>query len=210
MLTTAALIWAVAAVTPGPNMLVVSHLAVSSGRAAALGAVAGTITGTLLWGSAGWLGISALFAMAPAAYIELKIAGGGYLVWLGLGLLWRTWARLPGAAPDQMAPPTDAQRPPTAARCYWAGLSTALANPKSAVFVASVFAAALPADYRWTDGAATVAVMVTISTTWYVALALTLSTRRVADGYRALKRIIDTATGVIFAGFGGGLILSSR
>ena len=83
-LVTVAGIWAIAVATPGPNFIVVARSALSGSRIAAFAAVAGVTTGTLIWGLAGWLGISALFAAAPTAYIVLKLAGGTYLLFLGL------------------------------------------------------------------------------------------------------------------------------
>jgi threonine/homoserine/homoserine lactone efflux protein len=37
-----------------------------------MSAVAGVVTGTLCWGLAGWLGVSALFIAAPMAYVALR------------------------------------------------------------------------------------------------------------------------------------------
>ena len=203
-LLTVAAIWAVAAVTPGPNFLVVVRCALSGSKAMAHGAVAGTLTGTLIWGLAGWLGISALFAAAPMAYAALKIAGGLYLVWLGAGMLWRLRHRETGDTPKIRPVELDM------AGAWRLGLATSLANPKSALFVASLFAAAMPQDYHWTLGATAVGIMVAISTTWYAALAFALSRQAVAEGYRRLQRRIDALVGAIFVAFGLNLVWSAR
>ena len=209
MLTTVLVIWTAAVLTPGPNMLVVAHVAVSAGRLTAAFVAAGTVTGTAIWGCAGWLGISALFAAAPAAYLALKLAGGAYLVWLGVQLIRRRWAReRPGLAE---APPLQTETIGTSAvRAFRLGLLTNLANPKSALFVAGLFAAALPASYHWTMGAATVAIMVAMTTVFYTAFVLILSDRRIAARYLAARSTLDTAIGTAFVGFGGALMLSAR
>jgi protein-S-isoprenylcysteine O-methyltransferase Ste14 len=60
-LLTVAAIWAIAAITPGPNFFFIVRCALTGSRRAAMSAVAGVVTGTLCWGLAGWLGVSALF-----------------------------------------------------------------------------------------------------------------------------------------------------
>lgn len=203
-LTTVAVIWGIAAVTPGPNFLVVARCALTGARRVALAAVAGTILGTLTWGLAGWLGISALFAAAPAAYFTLKILGGAYICWLGIRLLCEAWR--PAAKPAVTVRP----RAISPRRAFRLGFSTNIANPKSAVFVASVFAAALPADYHWTQGLASVAVMVAISACWYSIVALSLSSEPIGSVYLKARRAVDAAAGTIFLGFGTRMMLAQR
>ena len=86
-LLSVATIWAVACITPGPNTLLVMRYALTAPRRVAIAAATGTVTGTFLWGLAGWLGINALFQAAPFAYQAPKIVGGLYLVWLGAKIL---------------------------------------------------------------------------------------------------------------------------
>jgi threonine/homoserine/homoserine lactone efflux protein len=69
---------------PGPDNLMVLALGMARGRrqgiAFALGCSLGCLNHTLLAA----LGVSALIAASPAAFTALKIAGGLYLVWLGM------------------------------------------------------------------------------------------------------------------------------
>ena len=60
-----AVIWGIAAATPGPNFFVILRTTAVHARPVALAAVAGVCSGTLLWGLAGFFGISTLFALAP-------------------------------------------------------------------------------------------------------------------------------------------------
>lgn len=203
-LLTVATIWTIAAVTPGPNFLVVARSSMHGDRIVALASVFGTVCGTLLWGIAGWLGISVLFSAAPALFSGLKALGGAYILWLGWSLMWRAW---------RAEPPADTEQPPARlapGRAFRLGLLTNLANPKSAIFVASIFAAALPADYHWSQGIASVALMVAISTAWYLALALCLSGRAMGAAYLAARRQVDALAGAVFAAFGLRMLLQSR
>lgn len=203
-LLSVATIWAVACITPGPNTLLVMRYALTAPRAVAIAAAAGTITGTFFWGLAGWLGINALFQAAPFAYLALKIIGGLYLVWLGIKLLRDLRASRQMA--DLAAPRIDL--PLKAA--YRMGLVTNFANPKAALFVASLFAATMPAGTPFLYGAAAIAVMVMVSTVYYTVLVSLITHRRVASAYLRAKKKIDLGVGLVFVGFGTRLLLSAR
>ena len=70
--------------SPGPDNLMVLGIGISRGRrhgiAFGLGCALGCLSHTLL----AVLGVSALVAASPLALTALKIAGGAYLVWLGV------------------------------------------------------------------------------------------------------------------------------
>ncbi len=74
-------------VSPGPDNLMVLGIGISRGRkngmAFGLGCALGCISHTVL----ATLGISALIAASPVAFTTLKVAGGLYLVWLGIQAL---------------------------------------------------------------------------------------------------------------------------
>src|SRR5512143_2807583 len=69
---------------PGPDNLMVLSLGMARGRQAGvafgLGCALGCLNHTLLAA----LGVSALIAASPATFTALKIAGGLYLIWLGV------------------------------------------------------------------------------------------------------------------------------
>lgn len=72
---------------PGPDNLMVLSLSLARGRKQgvvfALGCAAGCLNHTALAA----LGVGALIAASPVAFTALKIAGGLYLVWLGIQAL---------------------------------------------------------------------------------------------------------------------------
>lgn len=203
-LLSVATIWAIACITPGPNTLLVIRYALTAPRSTAITAAMGTITGTFLWGIAGWLGINVVFQAAPFAYLGLKIVGGLYLVYLGLKMLKEARrARQPAELEI-----TRSDIP--AKTAYRMGLATNLANPKTALFVASLFAATMPAGTPFLYGVAAVAIMVAVSTLYYTALIGLLTHRRVAAAYLKAKSKIDIGVGMVFVGFGAKLLLSHR
>ncbi|GAB3453340.1 LysE family translocator [Massilia terrae] len=74
-------------VSPGPDNMMVLGTGISKGRlrgmAFGLGCALGCLSHTLL----ATIGVSALIAASPLAFTALKVAGGLYLVWLGLQAL---------------------------------------------------------------------------------------------------------------------------
>lgn len=203
-LLSVAMIWAVACVTPGPNTLLIMRYCLTTPRKVAIVAAAGTITGTLCWGLAGWLGMNVLFQAAPFAFLALKIVGGLYLVWLGAKIFLDV--RKARQTADLDATRTDVPLK----TAYRMGLATNLANPKSALFVASLFAATMPAGTPFLYGLAAIAVMITVSTVYYTALIGLITHRKVAAAYMKAKKKIDLGVGMIFVGFGTKLLLSQK
>ncbi|CDZ36330.1 Amino acid exporter [Neorhizobium galegae bv. officinalis] len=203
-LLSVATIWAVACITPGPNTLLVMRYALTAPRRVPILAAMGTITGTLCWGFAGWLGINALFQAAPFAYVALKIVGGLYLVWLGLKIF------LDARKSRQSADIVAARIEVPLKTAYRMGLATNLANPKSALFVASLFAATMPAGTPFLYGLAAIAVMVAVSTVYYTFLVALITHRTVAAAYLKAKKKIDLGVGMVFVGFGTKLLMSQR
>ena len=190
---TLGVLWLLAAMTPGPNFFAVMHVAAGQGRRAAMACALGTVVGTAVWALAGFFGLKALFAALPAAAMAIKLVGAAYLVLVGIGM-WRA-----AAAPADAHPQTSTRR------AFLFGLTTNLANPKTAAFAASLFAVALPVGTSGTLSLLAVVMVCTISTAWYGVVSTIGSSPVFARCYRALHRPILRLTGVIFCGFGASL-----
>ena len=77
-----------AAMSPGPNFVLVTQTAVQRTTRHALAVVAGFVTTNFIWCAAVTLGLTALFDVAPWLYVAVKIGGGAYLIYLGIAM-WR-------------------------------------------------------------------------------------------------------------------------
>ena len=115
--------------SPGPDNLMVLGVGMSRGRrqgmAFGLGCALGCLTHTVL----ATIGVSALLAASPTALTALKVVGGLYLVWLGIGALRsRGGARVDGAGalPDE-----------SLLRLFGKGLFANSINPKVVLFFLS-------------------------------------------------------------------------
>jgi threonine/homoserine/homoserine lactone efflux protein len=189
-------VWLVAAVTPGPNFLVAAQIAVARSRASGLAAVSGIAVATAVWGLCGLLGIQALFLATPWAYLGLKFAGAAYLVFTGIRLIVLADRRA-----REQAPPTGLTTF-SAKTAFRIGLVTSLANPNSALSVASLFAVALPPHPTAELGASAIALMVAISVAWYAAVVWLFAAGAVAGAYRKARRRIDRVAGGLLVLFG--------
>ena len=119
----------VVTLAPGPDNLMVLSLGMARGRQAGvlfgLGCALGCLNHTLLAA----LGVSALIAASPAAFTALKIAGGAYLIWLGIQAIRNARPHDGKSQPSRDAAPSE--RP---ARLFAKGLVANAINPKVILF----------------------------------------------------------------------------
>lgn len=128
--------------SPGPDNMMVLGVGIAKGRsrgiAFGLGCALGCLNHTLL----AVIGVSALIAASPAAFTGLKIAGGLYLIWMGIGALRsRGGAQVAGGVPDE-----------SARRLFFKGLLANAINPKVVLFFLSFlpqFVVASRGDANW-------------------------------------------------------------
>ena len=192
-----ALLWTVAVVTPGPNFFNIAQLAVSRSRRHGVVAALGVASGTVLWGLAGGLGIQSLFSAAPTLYLSFKIAGGCYPIYLGFKQFKRKAPIVAGTVD------TSEQ---TLLGAYGRGFLGNMTNPKSALFVATIFATAMPAHIPPLLLALAVMIMATLSFSWYCCVALFFASRRIAGVYERSRQWLDRFAGGCYMLFGVHLV----
>lgn len=186
-----------AAISPGPNFVVVTEAAVRHTRRYALAVVFGVMTANLVWCSAVVFGLAALFGIVPALYGVIKFLGGIYLIYLGVRL-WRH-----AGAPMKAG----AALKPSLLAAYGRGLLTNLTNPKSAVYSGSIFTLFTgPTTPAWVRVTA-VGIVLADTLLWYGSVAAFFSTTAVQRRYSAIRRPLDRAAGVVMMGFGSRLVL---
>jgi threonine/homoserine/homoserine lactone efflux protein len=115
---------------PGPDMMYVLGRSVGQGRRAGIVSALGIFVGCLFHICAAALGLAALLRSSPLLFHFVRLAGAGYLVYLGINLLLHAKKSLEGVAVQQ-----DDVR-----RIFLQGVITNVLNPKVAIF----FVAFLP------------------------------------------------------------------
>jgi threonine/homoserine/homoserine lactone efflux protein len=112
-------------ITPGQDTFFILGRSLSGGRAAGIAAALGVTAGTVVHTFAAALGLSALLATSPNAFMAVKFAGAAYLLFIGVRALLSRDSGLPADAPDDGAGQWSAFRQ---------GVLTNVLNPKVALF----------------------------------------------------------------------------
>ena len=89
------------------------------------------------------------------------------------------------------------------------GLFTNLANPKALVYFGSIFSTCVTPDVDASSRIVLFIAMTVEAFLWFATVALLFGSGPLREGYRRIARAIDAATGVLFAGFGASLVISS-
>ncbi|MQY28368.1 LysE family translocator [Nocardia aurantia] len=183
---------------PGPDTLVVIRGLVRGGRGGGLRTTAGVLCGLVVWVAAASLGLSALLRASEIGYNVLKIAGAGYLIWMGAQSL-RSVLRPARAVADDR--PQAAL--PGRSGGFVAGLLTDLLNPKIGVLFVTFLPGFVPDGYSvaWTTlglGGLYIAL-----SALYCA-GLVAAAGRVTGWMQAprIRRRLDAIAGLVLVGFG--------
>ena len=183
-------------ITPGPDMAYLLARCVAQGRKAGLVAALGFNAGGYFHLALVILGLSAMLAASPRAFLAVRWIGAGYLVWLGIGALR---AARPAAAP------VDAGGPRRLRVIFWQAFLSDALNPKVGLF----FLAFLPQFVDPAAGGRTRQLLILGTTLCMIALAINIPLvflatrvterlRRDSRASRALTRLM----GAVFIALG--------
>ena len=193
---------AVLLVIPGPTILTVISYSVTHGRRANVPLVAAVALGDSAALVLSLLGLGALLATSALWFTVVKVAGGLYLLYLGIKLLRA------GISLTELAPPS---APGSRWRLFLnAYLVTAL-NPKGIIFFVAFLPQFIDANGDVTRQlwilACTFVAMATLNATLYAVFAT--SARRVLDSPRA-QRTFNIAGGSLLSAAGLWALLARR
>jgi len=198
-----AVVWATAVLVPGPDILVILQSSVNGGRVNAVLTIFGIVAGTAFWGLIAFFGVSALFEAVPILFVFLKIVGGLYLIYVGIGLL-RT--RIVDC--DTNVSRMDSQFGHIDAMSK--GFSVNMSNPKTALLMSSFFATTFDQTQGSEAGIAVIVMLCAISLAIYLAFALGLSSASFSRFREQLTVPISRVAGAFFLVFGLKFLLDDR
>jgi RhtB (resistance to homoserine/threonine) family protein len=192
-------------ISPGPAFLMVSRAAAgrSLGVGVALGA--GVAIAATIWAAAACFGIALLMTQFASVYGVIQIAGGAYLIWLGINA-WRH-SRAPLAAPQDAVTPAARDG---IGRAVLTGAWLSLGNPKIIIFFSSIFVALLPHDAPVWVRLVAVAIVGVQEISWYTIVAFVFSRARVQAAYARARTWIERALGTVLIGLGARIIATVR
>ncbi len=178
-----------AAASPGPSFVFITHTAVSRSRGAGVLASLAMAVGALIWAAGALFGLQAILKQVAWLELGLRLAGAAYLIWLGIMLL----RAKPGPAVAAVPAPELARG--GAMALFLRALLLQLSNPKVMVFFGSIFVALLPAQaLQWVFLTALGIVFVN-EFCWYALVSLLFSTRGVRLAFDRWRVWVDRVTG---------------
>lgn len=192
-------------VTPGLDTLLVVRASASQGRRFGAAASLGILAGCLVWGIATAVGLTALLTASHLAYDAVRIAGAGYLTWLGVSALFRS-----------RRPPAESSWDVVFSARGWltafrSGVGTNLLNPKAGVFYMSLIPQFIPRGAP-TFGTTLLFAAVDIAelAIWFwvvsgTAYALSERIRR-----PSFRRRMEQISGIAFLGFAVNLLIAEK
>ncbi|HET6159678.1 MAG TPA: LysE family translocator [Dongiaceae bacterium] len=193
---------AIGAMSPGPSFVVVVRASAALSRRDGLASALGMGCGGMMFAGLALAGLQALLMQVSWLYLVLKVAGGAYLVYLGIRI-WRG-AKTPLETSNGARPAAGGWR-----RSFAIAFATQISNPKTAIWYASVFAAFLPAPIPtwmfWT----LLPLIFMLEAGWYTIVALAFSAARPRALYLGAKLWIDRFAGGVVGFLGGRLILEA-
>ena len=190
------------AISPGPSFIVVSRIAIARSRADGLMAAVGMGIGGFFFACIAVAGLTAILLQVEWLNILLRLAGGAYLVWIGISI-WR-------AAPQKITiAEMPADQPSTLWKSLLRGLFVQISNPKTAIFYASMFAALLPSPAPTWMLLALPPLLFINEFLWYAIVALGFSSHGPRVVYLRSKTWIDRAAGAVVGALGLKLMTDS-
>jgi threonine/homoserine/homoserine lactone efflux protein len=111
--------------TPGPDMSLFLARTMSGGRKAGIASMLGASFGCLIHTVLAAVGLSAVIAASPNAFLVIKVVGALYLAWLAVDALRN------GSALNVR---TEGLRETPFLRTFWTGVMINLSNPKVVLF----------------------------------------------------------------------------
>ena len=199
---------AVLTVAPGADNLLVIRNVLRGGRRDGMITAFGICGGLFVHATLSACGVSMLLRHSATAFQLVKLAGAGYLVWLGVQSLRR--AVRPPSPPDRVedVAPTRGIAPQ---QCLLEGFLSNVLNPKAAVF----YLAFLPQFIGPTEPVLTKSLLLASihyveAILWFVLLSIMLDHVRRCILKSAVRRWLEGLCGTMLVGFGARLALERQ
>ena len=192
-------------ITPGQDTFFILGRSLAGGRAAGIAAALGITAGSVIHTLLAALGLSALLATSPYAFMAVKLAGAAYLLYIGARALLSKSSGLPG---EDSRNALDGRW-----AAFRSGVVTNLLNPKVALF----FLALMPQFIESTSTHKVAAFMalgltfVTIGVVWCCVLAIAAAGLRGAFLRRpSMAAVLNRVAGAMFVALGLRLALAKQ
>src|SRR5206468_5114868 len=195
-------------VTPGPDTALTVRNTFLGGRHGGILTAVGVSAGQVVWSVGTSLGLLAVLLTSESVFHTLKLLGAAYLGYLGVQSLRSAFR---GGPPRGSEPPRDARGRLGGLAAFRQGFLNNLANPKMAVFFASVLPQFAPPGHGMLSVLVLLGAVFSILTFLWLALYAVVIARAGAfvRGSR-VRRAIDGTAGVALIGLGVSVATEGR
>ncbi|MDD3029264.1 MAG: LysE family transporter [Alphaproteobacteria bacterium] len=194
-----------AMVSPGPDFLAVSSIAVARGRAEGIKAGAGIASACAIHTGLCLLGLAAIFAANPHLALGVEFVGGLYLVWVGLHI----WKASLASKGSPAAPSAPKAKKTYGSNSFLAAFVVGVSNPKALAFFSSIFVGALPKENSPGTMIAIEILLPLCAVTWFAFVSRVLTVPRLHRRFLDYQTLMDRVVGTILGGFGVKMVISS-
>ncbi|USG62640.1 LysE family transporter [Sneathiella marina] len=185
---------------PGPDFVAVVRSSIKGGTRAGLMTTLGVSLGLLTYAGLSLVGLSAILVQYEWLAWSIRILGAGYLIYLGVRLLFAKPARID----------ISQGRRGSTSNPFIFGFLVTLTNPKAIVIFSSVFATAVTAQTPSWLLMVIITLVFASALVWYSIVSLFMSSRPVMERFAKTSHWIERAAGICFVGIGGKLLADAR
>ncbi|WP_062260064.1 LysE family translocator [Endozoicomonas arenosclerae] len=197
------LIWTIAVMTPGANVILTMNTALTGNRRLARSAAFVVSAAVLLWSLLGATGLLVILKAFPWLQTSLKVLGGCYLLWLGISKIISTRKNGHSTFSSSNQPQSLNSR-----KLFTLSFVTSLLNPKTGLFVISLFSVVIKGTVTWPFVFMAMSIMGVITLLWHLFLSFAFSRARAQKAYQKVSNIFDYFTGGLFTLFGAKMLAS--
>ncbi|WP_411566023.1 LysE family translocator [Pseudomonas orientalis] len=192
---TAALIYILAVISPGPNFIIVSRFASLSSVTTGIGATLGICTVGVFFSTLSLLGLAALLHQYPAFSKVATLCGSAYLLYIAYSIIKSVLAKHTGTA-ESTGPGVT-----SFAKAYRVGVITNISNMKTIAFMISIYAGFLSVPRSDIDKVLVVLLCSTLEVIWYSVVALLFGQGPIKALFLKYTREIDVGLAVFLVAF---------
>lgn len=208
-----AVITLLAVISPGPDFAMVSKTSLLKGRQEGILCAFGISTAISVHLAYTLLGLGVVFANNVWVLNTLRYLGAMYLIWLGISALWPDIKACFLRAKPQWknksleCNPMPSNKQPQNRSAFWSGFACNALNPKTMLFIVSLFSQVISADTSLLMELGYGAYIALAHFLWFALVACLLTSASIQQKVMIFKIWIERVTGLLMASLGLRLLI---
>ena len=200
-------IYALVVVSPGPNFVFISRLALRDERQAAFACMVGVALGATVNAAFTMFGLAALLVVAPAFRVGILLVGGALLLTMGGATLMTSLRRLRRPQQGSVKPEAVSRAATGRLSALQQGFWLNLTNPKGIAFFMGLYAPLIVGASPGTK-LMVLGINFLIEVVWYGTVIMALSCTMARRAYDRYGPAIDLLVGVFLAFLGSRILMT--